>query len=495
MEQQFFSSPALFTFLAFLFVLVKIWSHSKTRPNLPPGPRKLPLIGNLHQLKGLPHHDLRDMAAKFGPLTHLQLGELSTILVSSPEIAEQVMKVHDVNFANRPDSLTTRVIGYNHNDIAFAPYGEYWRQMKKLCTVELLSAKRVQLFRSIREEEVSNLTKAIAAQAGSQINLSRKLFSLMYQVTSRAAIGSEGRQEEKFKRATQIISDMSSGFSICDVFPSVKMLTWITGRKAAVDKTFKAADSILEDIVNEHIAEREAAKCELEDDLVHVFLSIKDRGALEFPFTRTNIKAVILQVLLGGAETSSTATEWVMSEMLRNPNVLEKAQAEVRQVVGTKGAVDEDDIKELNYLKSVIKETLRLHPPLPLLLFRTNTDKCEISGYDIPAKTQVIVNAWAIGRDPKRWTDPETFNPGRFECNSLDFRGMDFSFIPFGAGRRICPGIAFGVANVELPLANLLYHFDWALPDGQKYQDLDMTESFGASVRRKSDLLLVPNIT
>lgn len=178
--------------------------------------------------------------------------------------------------------------------------------------------------------------------------------------------------------------------------------------------------------------------------------------------------------------------------MIKNPRVMSKAQAEVRQAFQGKGNVDETGIHQLQYLKCVIKETLRLHPVLPLLLPRECRKNWEINGFEIPSKTRVIINAWAVGRDPNHWVEPEKFEPERFMNSSVDFVGTNFEFIPFGAGRRMCPGILFAVPNVELPLAQLLFHFDWKLPSEMKQEDLDMTEEFGLSVRRKNDLVLVP---
>lgn len=178
-----------------------------------------------------------------------------------------------------------------------------------------------------------------------------------------------------------------------------------------------------------------------------------------------------------------------MSELMKNPRVMKKAQAELRQVLKGKIKIYEADIQELDYLKLVIKETLRLHPPLPLLLPRECRENCEIGGYQIPVKTKVIVNAWKIGRDPDYWN---SFIPERFSESSMTSMGTDFEFLAFGAGRRMCPGMLLGLANVELPLAMLLYHFDWKLPNEATSEDFDMSESFGVTLKRKNDLLLVP---
>lgn len=197
-------------------------------------------------------------------------------------------------------------------------------------------------------------------------------------------------------------------------------------------------------------------------------------------------------IFIAGTDSSVTVIEWAMAEMMKNPRVMEKAQAEVRQAFDKNGNVDEIGLHELQYLKLVVKETLRLHTPLPLLLPRECGERCKILGYDIPKGSKVIVNAWAIARDPWYWNDAESFYPERFLDSSIDYKGNYFEYIPFGAGRRICPGMLFGMANIELPLAQLLFHFNWKLPNGEQNNDLDMAENFGGSVRRKNDLFLVP---
>ena len=195
-------------------------------------------------------------------------------------------------------------------------------------------------------------------------------------------------------------------------------------------------------------------------------------------------------IFAAGNETSSTTVDWAMSEMIRNPGAMAKAQSEIRNAFRGKNSIAETDIQQLQYLKLVIKETLRLHPPAPLLLPRECRVECEIDGCISPARTRVLVNAWAIGRDPEYWDDPECFKPERFANSSIDFNGTHFEYLPFGAGRRICAGISFGLANVELPLALLLYHFDWNLPSGLNSSDLDMKETVGIATSRSDNLCL-----
>lgn len=194
---------------------------------------------------------------------------------------------------------------------------------------------------------------------------------------------------------------------------------------------------------------------------------------------------------IAASDTTSTTLEWTVAELMRNPKSMEKAQEEVRRVVGDKAEVDEDDVKQMSYLNCVIKETLRLHPPAPLLP-RETTSAVKLRGYDIPAKTRVMLNAWAIQRDPELWERPDEFLPDRFEKKDVDFKGQDL-YIPFGGGRRGCPGITFGITVAEYALANLLYWFDWKVPKTDAtVQDIDMNERYGITVNKKVPLLLQP---
>ncbi|KAH9804150.1 hypothetical protein KPL71_002020 [Citrus sinensis] len=495
-------SSSLLILLAILlstFTLLKLEKKSETNnriSNLPPGPRKLPVIGNLHQLAGsLPHHGLRDLSKKYGPLMLLQLGQVPTVIVSSPEVANEVMKTHDVIFASRPHFPAAQIMSYNYRDIILSPYSDCWKQLRKICVSEILSAKRVQSFQSVREAEVSDLINWISSKAGSVVNLTENVYSLMYGITSRAAFGYRSRDQEAFVSVIEETTKVISGFNIADFFPSIGLVQWLTGNKSQVEKLHQEADRIVENIINEHKKRKETLKnCKTGDDedLVDVLLKIQGLGNYGSSLTTDNIKAVISDIFGAGSETSATTVDWAMCEMIKNPRVIKKAEAEAREVFNRRGKVDETGIKEMMYMKLVVKETLRLHPPGPLLLPRECGERCKINGFDIPVKAKVIVNAWSIGRDPKYWTEPESFIPERFLDYSVDYKGTNFAYIPFGAGRRICPGTSFGLASVELTLAMLLYHFEWKLPNGMKHEDLDMTEAFGTTVRRKQDLCMIP---
>ncbi|CAI0455249.1 unnamed protein product [Linum tenue] len=279
------------------------------------------------------------------------------------------------------------------------------------------------------------------------------------------------------------------GLSLWDLFPSSNLVRLVSGTERKLKKLHLEADVILEQVIGDHRATRAAAAGggEYREDLVDVLLNLQESGDPHFKLTMDNIKGVTLEVFLAGVETSATTMDWTMAEMIKDGRVLRKAQEEVRQVYRGNQNVDESNLHELKYLDLVIKESLRLHPALPLLFPRESREKVEICGYEIPAKTKVIVNAWAIGRDPRYWAESERF----LDC-SINYRGSDFEFIPFGAGRKMCPRLLYATAIVKLTLANLLYHFDWKVPDGIKPENLDMTEVFTLVVGRKSSLCLIP---
>ncbi|CAN1836358.1 Desmethyl-deoxy-podophyllotoxin synthase [Linum perenne] len=487
MEEQVAGLSPNYTLIAFLLItiiptaIILILQTLNKKRASPPGPWKLPIIGNLHQMvlgNPLPHRCLRDLATRYGPLMHLQLGEASTVIVSSPELAKEFLHTNDLNFATRPYLPSAYTILYQGRDIAFGPYTEYWRQMRKICAQELLSPKRVKSLVPVIIEEVDEF-----------VNISRMLYSLGNSVISRAAFGKIQKHWEAFFPVQREIIKALQGASLWDVYPSSKLVCLLTGAETKLKKLHKEADAILQMIIDDHIATRSARK----EDLVDVLLNHTVDQDLEIPITNRDIKAVLLDIFLAGSDTPSIAIEWALSELMRNSQAMEKAQREVRKQVGQKGRIDHEDLGQLHYLKLVIKEALRLHPPAPLLAPREAREAAVIHGYQIPAKTRIIINAWAIARDHRNWVKPDSFFPERFMLDDQGrgdyLKGLDFSMIPFGSGRRICPGIQYGTTLVTLCLANLVYHFDWELPTAQ---NLDMSEDFGIGVRRKNELFLIP---
>ncbi|CAA3006632.1 premnaspirodiene oxygenase-like [Olea europaea subsp. europaea] len=490
-----FSLTAFSFIISFLFLLFNNSKRFIIPSKFPPGPWKIPLIGNLHQLIGsLPHHSLNKLAQKYGPIMHLQIGELSTVVISSPQIAQEVLQTNGLAFSDRPDLMVNKIIFYNFSAVGGSHYGESWRQMRKLCILELLSPKKVQSYYSIMDEEISRLILSIQSSLGQPINLTEMVLSAQSSIVCRAAVGRRCKDQEKLILLIRESASYAGVFNFADIFPSMKLIHFLFGLDKKLIKMHKKIDHILEGIIQEHEADRIRTRVDepLEEDLLDVFLRLKESNDFQISINRDNIKANIFEMFIAGIETSTTLVEWAMSELMKNPKTMEKAQAEVRQAFKGKTKIQENDIQTLKYLKMVVKETLRLHPPGPLLKPRKCREQCQIGSYQIPINTFVITNCWAIGRDPNYWENPESFEPERFIKSSINFTGNHFELIPFGAGRRMCPGISFGIASVELALARLLYHFDWKIPGGISPQELDMTEVFGAAVGRKTNLFLIP---
>ncbi|CAN1167122.1 Desmethyl-deoxy-podophyllotoxin synthase [Linum perenne] len=424
---SFFSS---FLVLIITLTIILFLSRGRKKSKLPPGPWKLPVIGNLHQLIGgdQPHRRLKDLAAKYGPdMMHIKLGEISHIVISSPEAARLVMKTHDLAFASRPYSLAVDIVESGPSGISFAPLGEHWRQVRKICVQELLSPKRVLSFRHIREEEVSNLVESLnnhhQHNKDKPVDMSSMVVKMLSSVISVAAFDKVSQLNDAFVRVLDDVSNVLSGFTVSDLFPSLKLLPGLTGYRAKLETIRKASNFILDQIIDEHKSRRRRVDRDHDraedEDLVDVLLSLQEtqnhHGVSSI--SMDVIKAVIS---VRGSESSSATIEWVISEVINDQRVLQTIQEEVRQVFKNTGNVEEARLGELKYLDMIISEGLRLHPPGPLLLPRENVEAVELSnGYEIPAKSKVIVNAWAISRDPRYWKEPEKFYPERFlECST-----------------------------------------------------------------------------
>ncbi|RWR97023.1 Cytochrome P450 71A1 [Cinnamomum micranthum f. kanehirae] len=486
-----------------LIFLLKINGQRAKQANIPPSPPKLPIIGNLHQLGTLPHRSLASLADKHGTLMLLHLGQIPTLIVSSADMAKEITKTHDIAFASRPPLTSARQLFYGCTDMAFAPYGEYWRQVRKICMLELLSVKRVNAFGWIMEEEVGVMIERISqsCSTGATVDLAELGLSLSSGIITRVAFGKkyegEGEGEEgknKFAPLVKELAVLLGAFFVRDYFPSLAWVDVLTGMDARLKRNSSALDCFLDQVIDDHLVRREKNSCDggEQKDLVDVLLQVQKDSMLDIHLTRDNLKAIILDMYSGGTDTTALTLEWVMAELTKHPDVMEKAQAEIRRVVGKRMNVREEHLQQLNYLKFIIKETLRLHPVLPLLIPRESTTDVKIQNYHIPSNTRVFINAWAIGRDPKSWENAKEFSPERFVNNPIDFKGHDFQFIPFGAGRRSCPGMSFAIASLELALANLLYWYDWELPSGLTKEDLDMSEALGITTHKKFPLHLVP---
>ncbi|VAH99567.1 unnamed protein product [Triticum turgidum subsp. durum] len=469
-----------------------------THHRLPPRPPGLPILGNLHQMGALPHQSLRELARRHGPVMMLRLGTVPTVVVSSADAARDVLKTHDADCCSRPDTPGPRRLSYQHNDVAFSPYSEQWRARRKLLVVEFLSKRRIQATWYAREAEMGKLVTGLATASVNgrePVSLEDHVFGYMDGIVGTVAFGNQYGTEhfahkEHFHHVIDEAMVVRSSFSAEDYFPNAlgRLVDRLTGVASLRERVFKEFDAFFEMMLDQ--AKHDNGCVGLIDVLIGL---MKEEHQGSFKVSRDVVKGLLTNTFIGAVDTGAVTIIWAMAELVRNPHVLNKVQDEIRTLVGDKEKLQQEDVTKLKYLKMVVMETLRLHPALPLLVPRETMRHITVSGYDVPVKTRILVNAWAIGRDPANWDNPEEFIPERFEGEEdVNFNRAQFEFLPFGAGRRMCPGIDMGLATTEFTLANLLYYFDWEFPEGLRSEDMSMEEAGGLTIHKKTPLLLVP---
>ncbi|KAL8148924.1 psoralen synthase-like isoform X1 [Apium graveolens] len=487
----------LYPFSLFLVtILLYNWlTHRKlVLEKLPPSPPKFPIIGNLHQIGPDPHISLRALAQRYGPLKLLKFGRVPVLVVSSADAAREILKTHDLVFSDRPSSSVSNRIFYNGRDVAFARYSEYWRQVKSTCITQLLSSSRVHSFHNVREEEVALFIQNIEDSYSIIINLSDLLAELTKNVVCRVALGRKYENGHKGNSFKSLLGDIMNmlGYSrsIGDFFPFFGWVDWLNGLNGKVEKLAKEMDTFLEGVLRDRLSTSALNIDSANKDFVSILIDIQNTDAAS-SIDKECIKAVILDMFVAGTETTATSLEWTIAALIKSPDVMFKLQNEVREIGNGKSMILEGDLVKMNYLKAVMKESMRLYFTAPLLVPRQARQDVKVMGYDIRSGTQVLINAWAIARDPSLWDKPEEFRPERFLNSPIDYKGLHYEYVPFGAGRRGCPGIQFAMAVNELAVANVVHKFDFKLPDGKRLEDLDMTAVTGLTLRRESPLLVV----
>ncbi|CAL5039375.1 unnamed protein product [Urochloa decumbens] len=490
----------LLTVLTLLYALHRRRASNGLR--LPPSPFALPFLGHLHLLAPLPHQALHRLAARHGPLLYLRLGSVPAIAACSPDAAREVLKTHEPAFLDRPKPAAVRRLTYGGQDFSFSPYGPFWRFMKRACVHELLAGRTLDRLRHVRRQEVARLVASLSGGgAGAAVDVDAALMGLTGDIVSRMVMsrrwtGEEDGDTEEMRAVVAETAELTGTFNLQDYIGVFEH--WdVQGIGKRVDAVHRRFDAMMERILTAREAERRQRRREEEDggkvgakDLLDMLFDMHEDEAAEMPLTRDNIKAFMLDIFAAGTDTTTITLEWALSELINNPSVLRRAQAELDAVVGPTRLADESDLPNLPYLQAIAKETLRLHPTGPLIV-RRSMEPCKVSGYDVPVGATVFVNVWAIGRDPASWApDPLAFRPERFleggESAGLDVRGQHFHLLPFGSGRRICPGASLAMLVVHAALAAMVQCFEWEPVGGAP---VDMEEGPGLTLPRKHPLV------
>ncbi|KAJ1295937.1 hypothetical protein BS78_01G260700 [Paspalum vaginatum] len=510
-------TPQLLSTLVVSVVLCYVlfsWKKAAARRTLPlpPGPRGWPVLGNLPQLGGKTHQRLHEMTKVYGPLLRLRFGSSNVVVAGSAAVAEQFLRVHDANFSCRPPNSGGEHMAYNYQDIVFAPYGPRWRAKRKVCAVNLFSTRALDDLRAFREQEAALMVRSLAEQSSRSgdaqaVQLGKAVNVCTTNALSRAAVGRRvfaSAGEEGATEFKEIVLEVMQVGGVLNVGDFVPALRWLDPQ--GVVAKMKKLHCRFDDMMNGIIADRKKAgpapAGQQGQDLLGLLLAMVQQDELPFAsgeedgITETDAKALILNLFVAGTDTTSTIVEWSVAELVRHPDMLRQAQEELDAVVGRGRLVSESDLPRLSFFHAVIKETFRLHPSTPLSLPRMAADDCEVAGYRIPGGSELLVNVWGIARDPAVWPDPLEFRPGRFlpggSHADVDVKGGDFGLIPFGAGRRICAGLSWGLRMVTLTSATLVHAFDWELPPGQTPDELNMEEAFTLLLQRAVPLMVHP---
>uniref|UniRef100_A0A7N2LU92 Cytochrome P450 n=1 Tax=Quercus lobata TaxID=97700 RepID=A0A7N2LU92_QUELO len=447
----------LLLMLPFVWAFIRIvTSNNLSSQTLPPGPHPFPIIGNILELGKLPHQEIAKLSKTYGPLMTLKLGRITTIVISSPTLAKEALQKNDQAFSSRTIPNMAHVFDHHKLSMAWIPTNAKWKNLRKASATQIFATKPLDATQALRQTKVQELLDHInqSCKSGAPIDIGQLVFTTVLNSISNTFFSMDLAQydsnlSQEFRDLACSVAKEARRPNIADYFPALRLID--------------PQDSLL------NLTEEDNSEISLVD-----------------------IKHLLLDLFLAGIDTTSSTVEWAMAELLHNPEKMTKARDELEEVLGKGGHVQESDISKFNYLRAIVKETFRLHPSVPFLLPRKAKTNIEICGYIVPKNAQILINVWAMGQDASLWQSPNLFMPERFLEQDIDYKGQDFELIPFGAGRRICPGLPLANRMVHLMLASLVHYFAWKLPNEMRPEDMDMAEMFGLTLHRAMPLLAIP---
>ncbi|CAN0922154.1 Cytochrome P450 82A3 [Linum grandiflorum] len=500
-----FSTPSFNTIAALTLAILALFLYLSKRPskshnNHPPtAGGAWPIIGHLSLFTGhnLPHVSLGALADKHGPIYTIQLGTGRAVVVNSWELAKELFTTHDVVVSTRPNLTSARLLGYDMVMFGFTPHNAYWREMRKLVNLELMSPRRLELLKHVRVSEVECFLKELIRSCQMQrkrrdhdvvVELKQLFGDMTLNVILRMVAGkryfgtgnvAEGMEARRCKEAIRGFFHYLGKLVMRDALPC---LGWVDvgGHEKCMKKLAKELDELLDGWLEDHRRRRmDSVGGDGEEpvqDFMDVILSVLDEANFSDHDPDVVTKSACLNLIAGATDATTVTLTWATSLLLNNPNILENAYQELDKTVGRERLVKESDIQSLPYLQAIVKETLRLYPASPLSGPRIFTEDCTVGGYHVQKGTQLISNIWKIQTDPRVWADPLEFRPERFLGRDFPFKGNNFKYFPFGGGRRSCPGTSFAIQMVHLALASFLHAFRISRTGDEL---IDMTESSG----------------
>ncbi|GMN52107.1 hypothetical protein TIFTF001_021247 [Ficus carica] len=429
---------------------------------------------------------------------HLKLGQITTIVISSSSTAKQVLQTDEKFFANRPSCDAANAYNHSQFGMPWLPASSLWRNLRKISNSHLFSAMVLDANMNLRHNKVRDLLNRVhkSAETGEAVDIGRAAFETILNLLSTAFFSvdladSTSDIARELKETVWNLMEEVGKPNLADYFPLLRKLDPQGIRRRAAIYIRKFMD-LFDRIVEERVrlrSEISTSDSTKDDDMLDALLNMMPIS--EYQLDKNQIEHLFLDLLVAGIETTSSALEWSIAELLKSPEIMSKANAELEQVIGKGNQVKESDITQLPYLQAIVKETLRLYPSIPLIPREAERD-VQVCGYVIPKGAQVLVNAWAIGRDPTIWDNPNKFLPERFLESNIDIGGRSFEFIPFGGGRRLCPGLPLATRMLHLILASLLHSFTWKLEDGISPENMNMEDKFGLATQMAQPLRARP---
>ncbi|GMP86343.1 hypothetical protein CsSME_00039148 [Camellia sinensis var. sinensis] len=490
--------PLLPISLALLFIFLSYYLYQKLKFKLPPGPRPLPIVGNLYDIKLVRFRCFADWAQVYGPIISVWFGSTLNVIVSSSELAKEVLKEHDQQLADRHRSRPAARFSRDGKDLIWADYGPHYVKVRKVCNLELFTPKRLEALRPIREDEVTAMVESIFNDSTNPDNYGKTLLVKKYlgevalNNITRLAFGkrfmnSEGVMDEQgleFKAIGANGVKLGASPAMAEHIPWLRWMFPL--EEEAFAKHGARRDRLTRAIMEEHTLARQKSGG-AQQHFVDALLTLQEK----YDLSKDTIIGLLWDMITAGMDTTAISVEWAMAELIKNPRVQQKAQEELDRVIGSERVMIEPDFSNLPYLQCIAKESLRLHPPTPLMLPHRANANVKIGGYDIPEGSNVHVNVWAVARDPAVWKNPMEFRPERFFEEDVDMKGHDYRLLPFGAGRRVCPGAQLGINLVTSMLGHLLHHFVWTPSEGVKPEEIDMSENPGLVTYMKTPVQAV----
>ncbi|KAB9061839.1 hypothetical protein FH972_026946 [Carpinus fangiana] len=418
-------------------LIIHLQTRTRTPKHLPPSPPSLPILGHLHLAKKPLHRTFHSLSQKYGQIFSLRFGSRLVVIVSSPSAVQECFTKNDIVLANRPPSLVTKIVGYNHTTVAAAPYGDHWRNLRRISALEIFSTTRLNMFLGIRRDEIKRLLCKLgrnSSQDFTKVELKSMFLELTFNIIMRMVVGKryygygeDVKDEEEARQFRAIIREIIANGGASNPQEFMPLMRWIDhgGLEKRLTRLAKRMDAFLQGLIDEKKGNEEG------NTMIHHLLSLQ-KSQPEY-YTDQIIKGLILVLLLAGMDTSAVILEWAMSNLLNHPN----------HNLGD--------------------------PAAPLLVPHMSSDDYTVGGYNVPCNTMLLVNAWAIHRNPKVWDDATSFKPERFDCGDAD----SYKLMPFGLGRRACPGAGLAQRTLGLALGSLIQCFEWQRIGEE---EVDMTE-------------------